>query len=880
MTQIKVRFPEAEHPFFTGARAALPVLESMASAPTPPRAFVVGNAGSGKSTLLRQLHGLLLRREVPVVMSDGNTDVAATPLNEVLLVDDAHLMDAESVYALLERSARPNAGLVVASRPWPRSNHLTDISRRLEHGTPAIVLGQASHRDVMCYLEEQGRTLAPCCLNHLVEITGGVPWLLSQALAAHEDGNCDPEVLHRHVVSILQEQIAHRLDVLDPPLRHLLELVSVAPHIHPTAGALGGEQADHLIAAGYAEGLLLRNGSVVPVVRTAVRSCIPAHRLLELGSVLAEGIIQAAAEGDASYPESIRALHDPRIGSALVRHADRILASDPDKAGELYHAAAQAGLDASDLAVRRSLAAWSTGDLDAATVYADSAMADDRLRDRDEVADTAAGLWAARGMMSVASEVYRALPPHGAASVARANVAHIAAGQLDRVIAEPDRSNPAGRDVPATLAVALKLLESGLRSSLEHQPDPHMLSKLVHASELYTAARTILPIPELPAVIAAAVAVGAGDLATARFTLDAAVAGGQGGHRGRRRLLLWQAWVAIQNESPGEARNALALSEHPAMPRFPRDEMLHQSVVVTLARRYDDTSALAATWRAHMDSVRHLEVDLFTLLPLSSLIAATARIGDSATLSPQFTHGLQLLQGLGSPPLWSTHLRWAGIQQGILLNRPESLEPHARALVSATGQNHVAKLMAEAGGVWVAVLAGNVDADAVEAAARALASVGLAWDGARLASHGAKKSKDRKVAARLLACGRELHPPDTTSRAAPTPQDEQSAAQLPPGQAVQLSERELDVARLVLEGKTYVEIGQAIFISPRTVEHHIAHMRRRLGASSRSDLMAKLRAALQSSPRNSAATEPQGRSAGKTPSPTREASGESPDALS
>ena len=45
----------------------------------------------------------------------------------------------------------------------------------------------------------------------------------------------------------------------------------------------------------------------------------------------------------------------------------------------------------------------------------------------------------------------------------------------------------------------------------------------------------------------------------------------------------------------------------------------------------------------------------------------------------------------------------------------------------------------------------------------------------------------------------------------------------------------------MLQGKTYAEIGETIFISPRTAEHHIAHIRRRLGATSRSDLIAKLR---------------------------------------
>jgi DNA-binding CsgD family transcriptional regulator len=59
-----------------------------------------------------------------------------------------------------------------------------------------------------------------------------------------------------------------------------------------------------------------------------------------------------------------------------------------------------------------------------------------------------------------------------------------------------------------------------------------------------------------------------------------------------------------------------------------------------------------------------------------------------------------------------------------------------------------------------------------------------------------------------------------------------------------LSSREREVARLVLEGKTYEEIGEAIFISPRTVEHHVARIRRRLGVTNRSEMLARLRLTL------------------------------------
>jgi DNA-binding CsgD family transcriptional regulator len=59
-----------------------------------------------------------------------------------------------------------------------------------------------------------------------------------------------------------------------------------------------------------------------------------------------------------------------------------------------------------------------------------------------------------------------------------------------------------------------------------------------------------------------------------------------------------------------------------------------------------------------------------------------------------------------------------------------------------------------------------------------------------------------------------------------------------------LSEREREVAGLVVTGRSYREIGGRLFISAKTVEHHVARIRQRLGARDRSDLMARLRAEL------------------------------------
>jgi len=51
-----------------------------------------------------------------------------------------------------------------------------------------------------------------------------------------------------------------------------------------------------------------------------------------------------------------------------------------------------------------------------------------------------------------------------------------------------------------------------------------------------------------------------------------------------------------------------------------------------------------------------------------------------------------------------------------------------------------------------------------------------------------------------------------------------------------LQGRELDVLRLVVQGKTDNEIGKALFISPRTVQNHLTRIREKTGLRRRSEL--------------------------------------------
>jgi DNA-binding CsgD family transcriptional regulator len=75
----------------------------------------------------------------------------------------------------------------------------------------------------------------------------------------------------------------------------------------------------------------------------------------------------------------------------------------------------------------------------------------------------------------------------------------------------------------------------------------------------------------------------------------------------------------------------------------------------------------------------------------------------------------------------------------------------------------------------------------------------------------------------------------------PAPSSRAADAEPEPEPSGALSDREREVAALVIEGLTYKQIGEQLFISAKTVEHHVARMRQRLGSTSRGELMAHLR---------------------------------------
>jgi DNA-binding CsgD family transcriptional regulator len=235
---------------------------------------------------------------------------------------------------------------------------------------------------------------------------------------------------------------------------------------------------------------------------------------------------------------------------------------------------------------------------------------------------------------------------------------------------------------------------------------------------------------------------------------------------------------------------------------------------------------MSHAWRRARTVLLRVPPDLLMLQPVGELLIAGARLGDRGTVETCLAAVRRLLARAGDPPVWTLWTRWDELQVAIALDDLSAARAAAKAAAALPWFAPRAAALAEAAVCWVDSLTGAPDPGRVRAAARALADAGLTWEAARLAGGAAIRMADSGQMRSLLQFARELSAP-----AVPVLADA----------AGELSPREQDVAAHLLAGLTYREIGAQLFIAPKTVEHHVARIRRRLGVQSRSELLLALR---------------------------------------
>jgi DNA-binding CsgD family transcriptional regulator len=854
------------------------VHEAAARSTVTRRVDVIGPGGHGKTVLLDALAaaftaaGVTVHREIA-----GMTELG---IDDALLLDDAHLLPPDELDRLALLAAAPGGHLVVAHRPWPRPPGTAALGSVLAATRPPVVLEALDRTGVAARAALLLRGDGPPAelVDHVFEQTAGLPGLVDRLLGALVErvgSDCvrgmplpaEPPagllVQLGYLVHGLGDEVGGLLlaRALGAPLESevLIPLLGLSPDD-------GAVQLDELLEAARAAGMLTGDGKAVPLVSAAVLARTPRASRVELRRTLAEieldrgGNVLAAARGLLGTGAS-----GSRVAAVFTTAAEEALRTGSPEAGELFDAAVRAGSSALALAAGRAEAAVLTGDLDLALTQADQVLSDpDQVSPADAVraGTVAAAVLAHRGLLGRSAELYRwmstALEPAMGATAVLAVPALIGTGALDeasKMLHAPAAGHGAPVRPPTLLAGAEELMAQGVYDSVAGSPTA-ALSQLTRAASLLEASQRSALLPDTPAALAALVAVHCGELDVAQSVLERALRVGLGGRGSvtRHRLLL--GWIALFRGATGAARSALAVASPPGAVLEPRGELLAAALDVALARRAGDLAVLMTAWgRAREAIVRH-PVDLFVLQQLGELWVAATRLRESSWVRPHLDEATHLLSRLGDPALWAAPLHWSGLQAAILSESRDAAKLHAAALEAAADGSRYASAMAAAAQHWVRLLDSEVDAAGVEAAARGLHAVGMAWEGGKLAGQAAIRTRDRKAMTALLGCARALQSTGPAARPVAVEADTDSDPRGLPVTATEteavpdlasdgadgpLSDREREVAELVLEGLTYRQIGERLFISAKTVEHHVARMRQRLGSGSRGELFAHLR---------------------------------------
>ncbi|MBV9142125.1 MAG: LuxR family transcriptional regulator [Pseudonocardiales bacterium] len=843
-----------------GLVLAQPLYRAVCADPSAPLIVaVIGPGGYGKTALLAALRQAYLAAGVSVVGTDTAAIGGAVSQDVAVLVDDAHQLVGPDLERLRRLALTSGVRLVVAYRPCPCPPELVELQDALGAHRPPVLLDRLDRRQTQIRgAALLGETLPAAVVDLLYEQTSGVPRLIDRVVEVlRTEGrlNGDLPELPAEVIA----HVRHDLDRLAPQLRALLLAVGLGaipdPDILAQVLTLDLTVVTDLLSMAHSSGLLLGGGlgeeaRVIPLVRQAlVAGAAPGTRRVMQRLVLAAHLDRGCPVLEVAHQLVEAGARGRDLASVFETAADAALAEASGseaaaRAAQLYAQAVTAGADPVSVASRRAEAAALAGDLDGALRLADQALSDPSCPDLARAGNVAAAVLARRGLLARSAEVYRWIGTSGVgAATPLAALALLGTGSLAQareVLAASDGDRPPTLAAGAESLMATGVLESVLGSPLA---TPTMaLSTLTRAAALLEPGGRAVLLPDTPAALAAIVALHCGELDVAVSVLERALACDAGGLCARARHQLLLAWTAMIRGDSALARRWVARAVPESGTLEPREELFAAALAVGLARRESDIPALHSAWAAAREAIVRHPADLFALLPLGELAVAAARLGDADRVAPHLDQARILLKRLGDPPLWAAPLHWYGLHAALLREQPSAAEPHAAALVTAAKSHHYAAVLAVAGRTWMRVLAGAVDPAEVESAARGLQSIGLANDGSRLAGQAAIRTTDRKVMVTLLGCARALQGsgPGATGSSVDDGPTEPVPPGRPAGPAI-LSEREREVAELILTGLTYRQIGERLFISAKTVEHHVARMRQRLDVTTRDELFAQLR---------------------------------------
>ena len=836
--------------------AARAAVASLAAAPTEPVVMAVtGGIGTGKSATLAAVRAALAAAGVPVTPRPPRPGEEP---GQAVVVDDAHLLDDDALQQLTALVLDRTCTVVVAAEPLAHRPALRTLVTAVQRESPVLALSALTAAEIAdAAATILGTEPSPELIRTLTTATGGLPLLITAALS--EPGT-DPVALARRAEHALTE----RLRWCDDAVLDAVVVLSLSGELGAAdlAAAMRIEVPDAVALVDRARASGLPGPSFPDTFLQRVHHCAAhsvgaaRHRQLET-TLLTTQLDAASLSAELALQLAEHGLQDARLARTLTDLAGRP-DTTPARAARLFRAARSAGGAHVSAALADALA--TSGDLVTAGRLAEELLGSDDRDERLAAVRIGAAVAAHNGAMVQAADLYRWLGPQPDPVVAANGIlAGFATGDLE--LARSAFGGPA-QGPPTSASRAARCLGDGVLASVD-QPYLEVMSVLGRALGV-DADRMPIGV-DSAAAVAALAALHGGDPVRARSVLARALHGGDGsaGHElsgsahshvysHRHRLL--QGWLRMQDgqlRAAGTDARAVLSAPDGRLPR--RDALWAHALNTAIARRAGDSGALHTHWHAAMEVLVECSVDVFSALPVGELWVAAVLLRRQDRVEHPVREVFTALESLGNPALWSVPLQWAGVHAGILANTPDAVAPYGQALTAAAAESTYARALATAGRTWLRVLAQRVDTDDVTAAARKLCQFGLTWEATRLASQAALHSPDARVSGAMLQLARDLK---HTIAADESALSERPSAGTRRGEVVRpatptLSDREREVAELLLLGRPYRDIGSQLLISAKTVEHHVARIRRRLGAESRSEMLSMLRALLDTAPAGS-----------------------------
>jgi DNA-binding CsgD family transcriptional regulator len=802
-----------------------------------PVAILVAPDGTGRTHALDAVADLLnraghttervsARRSTPDIRSV--LGVAA----ETVVIDDAHWCDDASITAI-EDVVVDGGSIIVAHRPDERMDALDAVFARVG----SVVRPEPpSVDDVADRIEVSvGSRPDPRTTEHVHALTAGHARLTDALVTAvvAADGAWDDEAARARLdaLPVVELQIGE----LSPAARVIVAALSLGTTVDDQLLAELADVPVGSVGAAWRElraaGLLVPgHDEALPIVGRAVSAQLEASARRDLHRRLAEALRSRGAPSTQVAEHLVAAeARGPDAAEVLTAAAEATVAEAPEVALELLDRAVAAGADPFELAARRAEAAVLTGDEDRALAEADAALAGPS-REHARSAVVMAAVLARRGLWERAAQTYATTTGHPVlpddAVRALGRVAEVATGI-------PGSPTVSDRPAPLIGEVCRGLGHAAASAGIGDAPAA--LAAAYEAAELVEATGSTVALPETPHAVGATVALAVGDSDAAELLMTRALDGDVGGPATRARHQLLWGLAAMRAGRWDRAQRALDTVLPDATTT--RDSLFRCALSAGLARRTGDVAGLLASWEGATPALTACRGDLFLLPALTELGIAGARVADRSHIDTRLAELDAVLVSLGRPALWTRPVAWARVEAAIAgLDRDALAEAADRLAATSAAHERLGGL--ELGATaWCAVLDGRGEPETLDAGVAAIERAGLAWEAAQLVGQAAIRADDPADTRSLLGRARSLKARSLES-GLPTTADDGPTSETP------LSDREREVAASVVDGLTHKEIGALLFISPKTVEHHVARIRQKLGATSRAEMLAALRTVL------------------------------------